>query len=203
MARIGEAVGEHAVLAAFLHQRLVDVLGHRERAHRHVGRGDRLGHRDGRGLDAEGLRAPPVAGAGEAADHLVGDEGDVVLGQHRLHLLEIGLGRHQHAARAHHRLGDEGGDRLGSLALDHRLQVARQPAGVLLLALAGLGILANSAGSRCAGRRAIGRSKSAWNTGMPDRLAAGDGGAVIAALARDDLLLLRAPAARCCSTRRS
>ena len=35
------------------------------------------------------------------------------LGEHRLDLVEIGLGRHDHAARPHHRLGDEGGDGVG------------------------------------------------------------------------------------------
>ena len=41
--------------------------------------------------------------------------------------------------RAHHRLGDEGGDRVRSLGLDHLVQALGQAGRELLLALARLG----------------------------------------------------------------
>ena len=192
MAGVGEAVGEHALLAALLQQPLVDGLRNGDGAQRHVGRGDGLGHGHGGGLDVERLRAPPVSRARKAADHLVGDEGDVVLGQHRLHLLEIGLGRNEHAAGAHHRLGDEGGNRLRPFGFDQRLEASGETGGILLLALTGLGILAvvRAVGVEDACHRQV---EVGVEHGEARQAGSGDGGAVIGVLARDDLLLLRAP----------
>ena len=50
-------------------------------------------------------------------DHLVGDEQDVVAAQHLLHAGKVAVRRHDHAARALHRLGDEGSDRVGTSRL--------------------------------------------------------------------------------------
>ena len=58
-----------------------------------------------------------MAKATEAADHLVRDHQHIVLVQNRLDCREVALGRHVDAARAHHRLGDEGADRVGALAV--------------------------------------------------------------------------------------
>ena len=183
---------EYALLAALLQQPLIDGLRHGDGAHRHVGRGDSLGHGDGGGRDAERLRAPPIARARKAADHLVGDEGDVVLGQHRLHLGEIGLGGNEHAARAHHRLGDEGGDRVRPLLLDHRLEVPGEAGRVLLLGLAGFGIFAvvRTIGVEDARHRQV---EVGVEDRQPRQAGGGNGGAVVGPLARDDLLLLRPP----------
>ena len=77
-----------------------------------------------------------------------------------LDLLEISLGRHDDAAGAHHRLGDEGGDGLGALAQDLRLEALGQPRGEVLLALARLARSGNDAGSRRAGcSRSAGRNR--------------------------------------------
>ena len=54
--------------------------------------------------------------------------------------LEVAGRRHQHAARAHHRLGDEGGHGLGPFGQDGLLQLLREAAGEVLLRLAGFGI---------------------------------------------------------------
>src|SRR3546814_5098874 len=54
----------------------------------------------------------PVAGATEAADHLVGDQQDAVLAADPLDLGKIARRRHDHPAGALDRLGDEGGDPL-------------------------------------------------------------------------------------------
>src|SRR5450756_2397739 len=56
-------------------------------------------------LDGEHL-----AGAPEAALHLVGDEQHALLVEDLLDALEVVVGRRDDAALAHHRLGDEGAD---------------------------------------------------------------------------------------------
>ena len=91
MAGIGEAVAPGAdrwllPSASPWKTRSFTITG----ADRQVGRGQRLGAGQDVRLDVEGLAAPVVAGAPEAADHLVGDEQHVVLLQHGLDLLEVG-----------------------------------------------------------------------------------------------------------------
>ena len=80
--------------------------------------GDPLGqHHDVR-LDAEVLDGEHLAGAAEAGLHLVGDEEDAVAVEDFLDALEVAGRRHQDAALAHHRLGDEGGDIAARLVVD-------------------------------------------------------------------------------------
>jgi len=69
-------------------------------------------------------------------DHLVRDEQHVVLRKDGLDLLEVGPRRRDHAAGAHHGLGDEGGHGVRVLALDQRVQALRHPRGEGLLTLA-------------------------------------------------------------------
>ncbi len=71
----------------------------------------------------------PLAGAAEPADDLVGQHQDVVAAQHRLHLGEVARGRHDDAAARVDRLGDEGGDGVGALRLDHVLQLGGEAGG--------------------------------------------------------------------------
>ncbi len=92
------------------------------------------------GCEARRLRAEPIAGASEPADHLIGDEPDIVLGEDLAELLEIALGRNDHAARSHDRLGDEGGDRIRTLPLDQVLDLLHHAVGELLLRLARLAV---------------------------------------------------------------
>ena len=84
----GEAVGEHRVA---LHERLGDAVGGDHRPHRHVGRGERLGHRDDVGLVAVALAAEPVAEPAPGADHLVGDQQHVVAVADLAHALEVAV----------------------------------------------------------------------------------------------------------------
>ena len=72
-------------------------------------------------------------------------------------LLEIGLRRHDHAARAHHRLGDEGRDRVRPFALDQRFELGGEARGEILLALAVLreAIVMRAAGVQDAGDRQV------------------------------------------------
>ena len=110
------------------------------RADRQIGRRQRLGDGHAVGFEAVGGGAEPVAGAAEAGDDLVGDQQDAVLLQHRDDGVEITLGREDHAAGAHHRLGDHRRDGVGAFLLDQGVEVGTHADGELLLGLAGLRI---------------------------------------------------------------
>ena len=108
-----------------------------------------------------------------------------------LDLLEIGGGRDDHAARAHHRLGEEGGDGLGSLRQDQALQRIGAARGERLLALpvAPLPPVMRAVGVEEARERQVEPRVVRRHAGYARRRR---GDAVIAALATDDLLLGRA-----------
>src|SRR5947199_5337586 len=76
MARVGIAVLE---LAALLDHYFGDALTDHHATQRHVAAGHALGEGHQIGPRAEALAAEPVAGAAEAADHLVAGEQDLVL----------------------------------------------------------------------------------------------------------------------------
>src|SRR3546814_4493755 len=76
MAGVGEAVRE---LAALLPQHLRHALADHDGRERQVARGQPLGQRHEVRLDGEAVAAEPLPGAPEAADHLVGNQQDVVL----------------------------------------------------------------------------------------------------------------------------
>jgi hypothetical protein len=103
-------VAEGADLATLLQHDLIDGLRDQHAADRHVPRRQALRDGDQIRLDVERLAAEHFAGAAKAGDHLVGNQQNVMLLEHRLDLLEVGRRWHDHAARAHERLGDEGGD---------------------------------------------------------------------------------------------
>src|SRR5439155_709266 len=71
-------------------------------------RGDQIG------LDTEMFGGKPFAGAGEAGLHFVDDEEDAVLAASILQQPEVVARRNDEAAFAEDRLGDYGGDGLGS-----------------------------------------------------------------------------------------
>ena len=148
MAGVGEAVAEGADGMAFLGQRLEDEVVHHHGADRQVGRGQRLGADQDIRLDVQRLAAPVVAGAPEAADHLVGDQQHVVFAQHGLDLREVAARRQDHAAGAHDRFRPHRGDRVRALGQDHLLQFVGAAGGEFVL------------GSRRAGRR--GRNAASW-----------------------------------------
>ncbi|OIQ73538.1 hypothetical protein GALL_448230 [mine drainage metagenome] len=108
------------------------------RAHREQARGDVLGRDDRVRHEVEGLTAPGVAGAAKAGDDLVRNHRDIVAFQDRQDCLEIALRRHNHAARAHHRLREKARDGVGAFLDDGRLQLFREPRGELLFTFAGL-----------------------------------------------------------------
>ena len=194
VAGVGVAVPEDADPVARLDQLAVDRLRDQHRAHRQVGRGQGLGHGHHVGPQIEGLGRPVAAGAAEAADHLVDHEQDVVLAEHGLDLLEIGRWGDDHAARAHHRLGDEGRDRVGSLLEDQPLQIVGQTGREVLLGLAGPreAVVVGAVGME----DALDRQVEVLVVGRePGQAGRGDGDAVVGLVPADDLLLV-GPAAR-------
>ena len=111
-------------------------------------------------LEAERGAADRRPEPAEAADHLVVDHEHVVLGAHRHDLREISLRRHEHAARADHRLGDEGRDRVRAFLQDQLFQFG----GERVAKSSSLRCPCRSdSGRACRGStRAIVRSKSMW-----------------------------------------
>ena len=190
MARIGEAVREHADLGRSVGEHAPHLVRHHDRRKREIGAGDALGERHQVGLQAVEAGAEPAAEAAEAGDDLIDDEQHVVLGEDRLHLLEIALGRHDHAAGAHDRLGDEGGAGLRPFLLDQRFELVRKACrkGFLALARLALAEVMRAGGVDRALDRDVERLVIERNAG---EAAGRHADAVIGAHARDDLLLLR------------
>ena len=67
----------HRRLASPIGQRVVDVVGHQHRTHRHVAGRQAFGHRDEVGHDAFFLAGEVRTRAAEGGDDLVGHEQDV------------------------------------------------------------------------------------------------------------------------------
>ena len=138
----------------------------------------------------------------KAGNDLVGDHEHVVLGEHRLNLLEVGLRRNDRSARSEHRLGDEGGHRVRIFREDELLQLLRTPAGERLLALArvGVAIVVVAAGMQDVRDREVEALVHRRQAGERSRR---HRNAVIAVLAGGYLSSSRACRGRCCSTRRT
>ena len=121
---------------------------------------------------------------------LVGDHEHVVLREHRLDLLEVGPRRDDRAARAQHRLRDEGGHRLRALGEDELLQLVGAPARERFLAFSGMGVegVVVAAGVEDVRDRQVEPLVHRRQAGERPR---GHRDAVVAVLAGDDLLLLR------------
>src|SRR5580704_6142103 len=79
---------------------------------------DALGGDQNVGIDAEMLVGKHLPGASKAGLDFVGDEQNAVLIEDLLDLFEVIRWRHDDAAFAHHRLGNEGGDIGGSRETD-------------------------------------------------------------------------------------
>ena len=112
-----------------------------------------------------------------------------MLVQHRLDGRIVALGRYDDAARAHHRLGDHGRDRVGPFALDERAQALHHPRNEFGLALALMAetVVMRAVGMQHARKRqveAVVVGRQAGQRGRHERHA------MIGLLTRDDLLLL-------------
>ena len=110
--------------------------------------------------------------------------------EHLLDPLEVARRGQQHAAGAHDRLGEERGDRVGAFALDQRLEVVDHARAERALALARLGepVPVWAAGMEEALQRQVPGAVVDRDAG---EAGGGAGQPVIAAEARDDLLLRR------------
>ena len=95
---------------------------HRGGAQRHIARGDALGQAPHVGVHTPEPGAKHLAGAAEAGHHLVGNQQHAMTVAHRADQRPVVLGRHDDAAGALHRLGDEGGHGVGALEDDLALQ---------------------------------------------------------------------------------
>ena len=189
MAGISHTMRERTVALAALDQPVIDGLGDQGGRDRHVGARERLGHGHDVGGDAVGVATEHVAGAPETGDDLVGHHQDVMLFQHRLDLCEVAGRRHDDAAGALHRLGEEGGDGVGAFAGDQGFEVGDQPIDHLFVGLAGMGrvIKARAAGAQHACDRQV---EVGMVVGQAGEACRHDGDAVIAALACNQLFLL-------------
>ena len=169
----------------------IDPFIRLDRGDGQVAGGQRLGHRHQIGFQVEGLGAPHIAGPAEAADHLVDHEQHVVAPEDALDLLEVGRGRDDHAARTHHRLGEEGGDGLRPLGEDQALQRVGAARGEFLFGfpVAPFTPVVRAVGVEETGERQIEPRVVRRHAGHTRRRC---GDAVIAALPPDDLLLRRA-----------
>ena len=134
IAGIGVAVGELDEVLGAVHEGVVDLLLHEDRAHRDGAVGDALGGQHDIRHDAEMIDGEGRAEAAEAGDDLVEDEQDAVLVADRAQLLEIALGRHQHAGGAGDRLDDDRGDGRGVVQGDEALKLVGELGAMLGLA---------------------------------------------------------------------
>ena len=182
-------MAERAELVGALHQHLPDLVRDDDAGQRRVGRGQALGDGDQVGLDAVVVGAEHRAEPAEAGDDLVGDQQHVVFLQHRLDLLPVAGRRRHDAAGAEDRLADEGGDRVRPLGQDHLLELVGAVLRELLLAHRAVGA------AEIIGRLGVQDRRARQVEGVVEEVEAGqraghDARAVIAAPARDDLLLL-------------
>ena len=149
-----------------------------------------LGRGDDVRLQAESLRAPPIAGPAEAANHFVGHQQDIVFLEDRGDLGPIGLGRNDDAAGTLHRFGKQCRDRIRAFRQDQLFKILRAARGKCLFALAGFAeaVVMRAVGAQDAGDRQI--------EIVVERRQAGErggrhGDAVIGLHAGNDLFLLR------------
>ena len=152
IAGIGVAVGELDEMLGAVHEGVVDLLLHEDRAHRDGAVGDALGGEHDIRRDAEIVDGEGRAEAAEAGDDLVEDQQDAVLVADLAQLLEIALGRDQHAGGAGDRLDDDRGDGRGVVQGDQALQLVGELGAVLGLA-AREGVAGEVVGVAAGGRR--------------------------------------------------
>ena len=157
MPLVGETGAKTRILRRLIADRPVNLLVQHYRGDRHVGRGELLRHDHYVGLDSVRLTSERVTGAVEAGYDLVGDHQHVVAPEHGLDLLPVGGRRRDRAPSAHHRLGDEGRERLWALVEDELLEFLGATRGERLLGLpvAGVPIVVVGTGVKEASDRQI------------------------------------------------
>ena len=126
----------------------------------------------------------------EAADHLVGDEEDVVAPADAFDLGPVALGRDDDAAGALDGLADEGGDAVGAFAQDGLFEGLGAGAAEVVGAHAALAPLAEPVGLVDMDDVGDGQAGLGVHGAHAAEAGADDGGAVIGVAAGDELLLL-------------
>ncbi len=136
------------------------------------------------------LRAHLRAQTAEAAHHFVADQQDVVLLQHLLDRRPVTHRWRQNTAGAHHRLADKGRDRIGAFLRDQLFQLVYAIRDELRFVHASGRLAVPVRANRVldAFERQI---EVLMKTRQARETSGDDARAVIAALARDDLLLVR------------
>ena len=187
MPGIGEAVGE---LAAPV-EHLDHPVAHHHATHGHVAGGQTLGDWHQIRLQVVVLAAEPFAGAAEAADHLVGDEQNVMPGEDLANARPVAVWRHDDAAGALNRLGDERRDLVVAQRADLFFQlIGHADAEFLGSQRAAFAIPVRLVDVLDARDRQAALGVHALHAAQAG---AGHGRAVIAVPAADDYLLLRLP----------
>ena len=185
--RVGVAVRKETVRPRAILQRLPDLGADQRGRQRGITAAQSLGQRDQVGLNAIAVDGQHVTHASEGGDHLVGDQQHVVLAKHCLDGFPVARRWRQDAAGADHRLGDEGADCFGAFLQDEPLQFIG--AALREGARVGLGCPEGIRGDRVL-HQCKGKVKAAVVVRQPGQACRHRGGAVVPALARNDLFLL-------------
>ncbi len=161
-----------------------DAVADADAAERHVARRDRLGELHDVGLDAPVVEGEEGAGAAEAGDDLVGDEQHVVAVADLADAGEVVVLGHDDPARPLHRLGEEHRDGVGALPLDRPFQLV---GGRDALAHPRRRLVAVGVRRGDVDEPGHPRLEQGPVGGEPGRAHGGEGDAVVALDARDDL----------------
>lgn len=171
---------------AAIRDALIDRIGHEDRAHRRIARGQAFGDRHQVRLDAFAFAREERAGAAEAGDDFIGDEKNIELAAGFAHRFQPALGRHDHTARTLDRLAEKRGDVVRAEFRDlrfERLHRRRDERGVIGV------IVAVRVRRRNVMLRRQRQIEVAMERGQRSEARADRRRAVIAALQRDEMLL--------------
>ena len=163
---------------------LEDTVADDHAAHRHVRRGEGLSDGDDVRLVAVALAAEVVAEPAPGADHLVGDQQDVVAIANIPHPLEVALLGRDAPAGVLQRLQDHGGDRLRPLEQDPLLDRVRRPERI---AVGGPSVAVRVRNVNAAGGQRLEVAAELRDAGGTE---GAEGSAVVGDLAGDELGLL-------------
>ena len=122
MGGVGVSVPEGSEFFALFEHGVIHIVVNGDRADGEIRRGQSLRHGDGIRREFKRVGTEPLAQPSEPAHDLVGDEPDIVFVQHGADFVEVGFRRDDDPARRHDRLGDKPGDSLVIFALDGFLE---------------------------------------------------------------------------------
>ena len=181
------------VLLGTLLQYLPNTIADDNTGERLVGTGQALGDGHEVRLDGVVMAAEIGTDTAKTGNHFIDNQQHIVLGQYRLDRLPVAFRRRHDTAGSQHRLGNESRDGLGAFGQDQLFQFPSTILGELTLAhallLGGAVIVVGCLGVQDARQRqvelVVERLEPGQRAGRQTR-------AVVATLARDHFLLLRA-----------